>query len=106
MNSSEHHSHEKGVQRRRQNNAESNREHVRAEEVEIHVKEGQDSHQKQSPPPHYRFQLRTGGCLGTLVGFIVLSFLLVIFLPIGIIAILGLAGYLGWKYRHFLRRHR
>lgn len=80
-------------------------ERVEAEEVEIHV-EGEESRHQQKPPFNRQFQLRTNGCLTSLIGMVVIVVLFVIFLPLGMIILLGIAGYLGWKYRHLIKRAR
>lgn len=75
-------------------------DHVKAEEVKIDV----EGEQQQQPPPFNRsFQVRSTGCIGTLIGLVVGALLFVVFLPLGLIALSAAGIYLGWKFRHLLR---
>lgn len=79
-------------------------DHVKAEEVNIHVK-GQGQEQRYQPF-NRSFQFRTTGCMGTLLGLVAAVLMFVVFLPLGIAALTGAAAYLGWKFRHLLWRSR
>lgn len=100
--SSGHQSNKKDIQRRRDS---GKHEHVEAEEVKIHV-EGEKSQHQERPPFNRQFQLRTNGCLTSLIGIVGIMVLFTVFLPLGIVILLGTAGYLGWKYRHLLKKMR
>lgn len=87
----------------RRNSEDNNQsKHVSAEEVEIHV-EGEEEHQQ---PFNKHFRLHKTGCIGSVVGLVLAAFLIVIFLPLGIAALLATAGYLGWKFRRQIWRNR
>lgn len=104
MDSSEHHSKKVSIQRRDEK-AKDQHDRIKAEEVEIHVAEDQ-THDHQSSPHSGKFHFRTTGCLGTLLGLVALSLFFVVVLPIGIVGLLTVAGYFGWKYRHLFKTPR
>lgn len=100
--SSDQPSNKKDIERRKDSNS---HDHVEAEEVKIHV-QGEESQHQKSPPFNRQFQLRTNGCLTTLIAILGVVVLFTVFLPLGIVILLGTAGYLSWKYRHLLKNMR
>ncbi len=45
------------------------------------------------------FQFRLSGCLGGLIALVIAAVLFFVFLPLGIVLIIGVMGYYSWKLR-------
>lgn len=74
-----------------------NQDKIEEEEIRIDVPGSEDA--EEPFRGHRNFHFQTTGCIGTLVGVVITVFLFFVFLPLGIVVLLGVFGYYAWKLR-------
>lgn len=73
------------------------RERIEEEEIRIDAPASENAEEPFQGQRNFHFQ--TTGCIGTLVGLVITAFLFFVFLPLGIVVLLGVLGYYAWKVR-------
>lgn len=75
----------------------NNQEKIEEEEIEIGAPASDES--EEPFQGHRNIHFQTTGCIGALVALVITAFLFFVFLPLGIVVLLGVFGYYAWKSR-------